>query len=138
MTFKSCTKCNEEKLLSEFRRDRNLKDGYRSECKICSRLLYKQRYDAGVYSVKVIEQNRHRRTTSAAFVQRYKRLCSCKYCDENESCCLEFHHKDPTTKLFSVGGAGNRTINQIKEEIRKCICICSNCHKKLHAGIIQP
>jgi hypothetical protein len=33
--MKTCTKCKEEKPLTEFYKSRNLKDGYRYQCKVC-------------------------------------------------------------------------------------------------------
>lgn len=36
--LKKCTKCNEEKLITEFNKHRLYKSGYRSECKTCSSL----------------------------------------------------------------------------------------------------
>ena len=35
--MKVCSKCKESKQLQEFNRDRNRKDGYRSECKLCQK-----------------------------------------------------------------------------------------------------
>jgi len=40
--MKKCTKCGEEKELTEFSRDKRKKDGRRSSCKVC----YKQYYQA--------------------------------------------------------------------------------------------
>jgi len=40
MKTKICSKCKIEKILSEFYKDNKSKDGYRSECKICSNILH--------------------------------------------------------------------------------------------------
>lgn len=52
---------------------------------------------------------------------------------------LEFHHLDPSTKSFSVSEKNSGTIGRERkfEEIRKCVLLCSNCHKELHAGLID-
>lgn len=47
---------------------------------------------------------------------------------------LEFHHIDPTIKEFSISVDGNtRSFEEIKKELDKCMLVCSNCHKEIHA-----
>ena len=47
---------------------------------------------------------------------------------------LEFHHIDPNQKDFTPSASvANRQV--FVEELRKCVCICSNCHREVHAGI---
>ncbi len=59
----------------------------------------------------------------------------CKVCGENHPACLDFHHRDPSLKLFNIGVSfGSYSIKKMKEEIAKCDVICSNCHRKLHAA----
>ena len=51
---------------------------------------------------------------------------------------LEFHHLNPEEKDFGISAKGyTRSFEKIKEEIEKCILVCSNCHKEIHAGIID-
>jgi predicted HNH restriction endonuclease len=47
---------------------------------------------------------------------------------------LEFHHKDPASKLFQLDGRhlANTKPAKVEEEIKKCILVCSNCHRELH------
>ena len=49
---------------------------------------------------------------------------------------LDFHHLDPKQKDFNISDS-NLTSNweTIKKELDKCILICSNCHREIHAGI---
>lgn len=70
----------------------------------------------------------------------YKETLSCSFCPENNSVCLDFHHKDSSKKDINVSAALNRRYSKkrILEEISKCIVVCSNCHRKLHAGLITP
>ena len=44
---------------------------------------------------------------------------------------LEFHHIDPNKKDFTISNDHFKLIDAV-EEIKKCILICSNCHKELH------
>ena len=51
---------------------------------------------------------------------------------------LEFHHLDPNQKDFNIGAKGyTRSFNKVKEELDKCICVCANCHREIHAGLID-
>lgn len=45
---------------------------------------------------------------------------------------LEFHHRDPTQKDFSVGTT-SKGWDTIKEEVEKCMLLCANCHREVHA-----
>ena len=47
---------------------------------------------------------------------------------------LEFHHIDPTKKDFTISN-GNFKLKEAIEESKKCILICSNCHKEFHDGM---
>lgn len=47
---------------------------------------------------------------------------------------LEFHHTDPTVKEFATS-ASTVSRERFINELRKCICVCSNCHREIHAGI---
>lgn len=48
---------------------------------------------------------------------------------------LEFHHIKPSTKSFEINSRTKKTWEAILAEIEKCILLCSNCHKEVHAGI---
>lgn len=47
---------------------------------------------------------------------------------------LDFHHKDPSQKDFTIGNRDFR-LEQCIEEAKKCVLLCSNCHRELHAGL---
>ena len=60
----------------------------------------------------------------------------CNHCGEhfyNDPECLDFHHIDPKTKDVSVARIWRTSLKQLDkmiEEIKKCIVLCSNCHRK--------
>lgn len=60
----------------------------------------------------------------------------CIKCKEKEVCCLVAHHLDPKKKKFGLGMSYYQSLDDIKLELEKCVCLCSNCHMKFHAGII--
>lgn len=47
---------------------------------------------------------------------------------------LEFHHINPENKSFNISVRGlTRSWENIEAEISKCILICANCHREIHA-----
>ena len=59
----------------------------------------------------------------------------CKTCGYNRCIeALEFHHADSLTKDFSISEKGyTRSWREVQEELDKCILLCANCHRELHA-----
>jgi hypothetical protein len=48
---------------------------------------------------------------------------------------LQFHHRDPGEKLFAISHQGlTRSLARAREEARKCILVCANCHAELEGG----
>ena len=47
---------------------------------------------------------------------------------------LDFHHINPEEKEMTIGDR-NFKLKECIEETKKCILICSNCHRELHAGL---
>lgn len=41
---------------------------------------------------------------------------------------LQFHHRDPATKLFNISHCHTRSWESIKAELDKCDILCANCH----------
>ena len=59
----------------------------------------------------------------------------CEICGYDKNiAALDFHHKDPSTKKFQLDSRhlSNTTTEDIIEESKKCILVCSNCHRELH------
>lgn len=51
---------------------------------------------------------------------------------------LQFHHVDPATKRFGLGSRGlAQAIDTLREEVKKCVLLCANCHAEVEAGISQ-
>ncbi len=58
----------------------------------------------------------------------------CVVCDEEDKCCIDFHHLGKNKKDFTIADATKRkwSNDKIINEVKKCVCICSNHHRKLH------
>jgi hypothetical protein len=49
---------------------------------------------------------------------------------------LQFHHVDRTTKRFGMSHRGiPRGLDVAREEARRCVLLCGNCHAEVEAGI---
>lgn len=136
-----CRKCHIEKESTEYHKNKNLKTGFATMCKICaneynnsvrnpnygkeyyaknkvtikkaSRVFAKQQYRAG--RLKILEY----------FMEH-----SCVSCGESNPVVLEFHHTDPSTKLGCVSNlVKTKNWEIVLEEIRKCVVLCANCHR---------
>lgn len=52
---------------------------------------------------------------------------------------LEFHHKSSEPKSFDISKKfsvrSEKGWNELLTEAKKCVLICSNCHREVHAGL---
>ena len=67
----------------------------------------------------------------------------CQICGlEDDPCVYDFHHLDPGEKSFTISqliGKYSGKIEQLarlEDELKKCILLCSHCHRKLHLKMI--
>lgn len=62
----------------------------------------------------------------------------CFFCDEYLPCVLDYHHIDRSTKADDVSKlvTDNRSRERILSEIKKCVLLCSNCHRKVENGFL--
>lgn len=73
--------------------------------------------------------NKELTTKRKKFLENYKKDRICLNCGWNKHTeILQFHHNGEKERNVSE----IRTINKIKEEIKKCILLCPNCHFWLH------
>ena len=65
------------------------------------------------------------------------RCCICGFDAFQEA--LEFHHIDPSTKSFGLtdSNAVIKALEKQLEEARKCVLLCANCHRGVHAGYLE-
>lgn len=64
----------------------------------------------------------------------------CGICGYNKSsAAFDFHHLDPSEKDFSFGRvrANPSAWPKLVAEARKCVMLCSNCHREVHAGVVD-
>ena len=117
--FKFCPKCKENKTLSNFYNRRG-KSGSSCYCKICSN-----------------EQAIERQKKFKIDCVEYKGGC-CSFCGYKKYVgALEFHHKNPSEKDFTIANQKKTKFDdRIKKELDKCILVCANCHREIHGKCI--
>lgn len=51
---------------------------------------------------------------------------------------LDFHHIDQSKKNFGIAAKGyTRSWTKIRAELENCFLLCANCHREVHAGVLQ-
>lgn len=117
---KYCSRCDETKVLDEFY-ERTDSKAYASYCKKCSNQYYTERVRS--VKIKMIE---------------YKGGC-CERCklklEDTHYSVFDFHHTNPEEKDPNFGKIKYQKWEVIKEEIDKCMLVCSNCHRIIHAEL---
>lgn len=79
-----------------------------------------------------------RRRKLKAMVVEYKggKCILCGY--KRSMWAFDLHHIDEATKEFGLSTRGlTRSWEKIKAEADKCVLVCANCHREIHAGIVQ-
>lgn len=76
---------------------------------------------------------RRRAVKERAIKYKCGKCVICGYCKCNRA--LEFHHINPSEKDFHIAGNPNMRWDKLKEELDKCVLLCSNCHREVEEGI---
>jgi hypothetical protein len=124
MGDRTCYTCKEKKPLSlyyKYKEDKHFRD-----CKECFKAIKKNRDDI-----------------AKKWVGDYKIKKGCKKCGYSMEThktfavsALEFHHPRGD-KSFAISTALSQgaPLERIKDEIKKCIVLCSRCHSEIHHGL---
>jgi len=111
--MKKCSTCKKIRPLNEYYSRGN--DKPQSNCKEC-----------------------HNRYCIDRWIERKKQAIAykggkCSACGYNKYYgALDFHHSNPHDKDMDWGELRKYSDNRIKEELDKCILLCSNCHREAH------
>lgn len=127
---KTCNKCNFTKNISLFSNYCHSKDGKKGECKACCYEYSK--------AWKLKNPTYHNeRNKKKALEHKLKAIeifggC-CQICDGKfHHASMDFHHLDETTKEKSIGDIMDNSWNALIKELKKCLLVCSNCHRFIH------
>jgi hypothetical protein len=133
MSTKICKTCNIEKPIDRYpkwkRGDRPGQYGWKNTC-----------YDCAAAYARNRKADNNAATRKHAHTKRKKineLKTPCIVCGFEHPEAIDFHHLDPSEKEFNVSGAMGKAWDKVKAEIDKCVCLCANCHRLHHAGIIH-
>lgn len=74
------------------------------------------------------------RERKRVWLTQFRKSQKCSHCGFSDHRALVFHHRKRSTKEFSLGNLlhTDRSLENIKKEIKKCEVLCANCHSILH------
>ena len=133
METKICSKCKNEKLISEFRWRNKAQGKLHSQCKECEKIRDKIHYkesqlrQQSIKTTAMFQKNRN-----VNIVEKAKE-CGCQKCGEKRIYVLDFHHRNPEEKLYSINHlTKSGSEEKLRVELEKCDVLCSNCHREFH------
>jgi hypothetical protein len=87
------------------------------------------------YLIRAVQRRREKvRLMTINYKGSHCQVCGYDRCVE----ALELHHLDPSEKDFGISSKGyTRSWEKVKEEADKCVLLCANCHREVHAGMLQ-
>lgn len=136
--MKICSKCGQLKDLSDFFIRDKQSGKLHAQCKICYRdqrtLTYKDHYQKyrELYLTRAKSRRLAIRTNLHKEMITYLSDKTCVLCSESDAVVLEFDHRDPSKKRFSISSGIRYGYDWsiILDEIKKCRVLCANCHKR--------
>jgi hypothetical protein len=154
--MKACSKCKEEKPVSEFHRQARSVDGRHPYCKPCKAGYASERHwrkrDEELARMRAWRSQNHeyvlarakewylanperKRDADHLLVQEKRALIQflkarpCADCGGSfPSICMDFDHVSGV-KLMAIGQMGRYSVARILEEVSKCEVVCANCHR---------
>lgn len=129
-----CKKCGKELPIEMFELDHTkYGDIRRRTCRKC-RGAIKKEWRKNNHELYIAQATRRQKKQTELLYSLKK---PCIVCGEKEPVCIDFHHVNPEEKEFTIGKCRGRSKEWLINEISKCVCLCSNCHRKVHAGLID-
>ena len=132
MVFKVCSRCQLDKAVDEFSRNRNTLDGRQAYCKICAR-DYKDTWRSLSKTKAAQAASRTANWEACREVAiDHLRDNPCVDCGEADLVVLDFDHRDPTAKINTVSQMVRNgvSLDLLRREIAKCDVRCANCHRR--------
>jgi len=91
----------------------------------------RKHYEKNIEQVKIATKRASK--TGKEKWDLYKSSLHCARCPENHVSCMDFHHINPEEKEYAVSDlVSNKMFTKAYKEIKKCIVLCANCHRRLH------
>lgn len=130
---KKCARCNENKPLSSFYKNKHTKNGYSVYCKECNKIICQIYHNTNKKEVAKRVKNKHMEIKQQLVDYKGGK---CSFCGYNKCLAsLTFHHCKGKKKFnLSADSFCKYTLDELKKEADKCILVCFNCHMEIHFG----
>ena len=121
--MKICTDCKIEKPSTDFYKSNSHRYGVMCYCKRCfnircSKRWIRRKIEAISYKGSVCER--------------------CKlHLKDTHYTVFDFHHSDPKEKDFDWSKMRLCSVKKLTNELDKCILLCANCHRIIHAELSE-
>jgi len=133
METKICCNCKEEKPIEEFYWKNKSQNKKQSKCNICLRKKNNDSYANNPITKARIKKNCLKNfTINKEFIQTLKKSLKCIKCGESRWYVLDFHHHIGEKEYNINKMISRNSLEKIKQELEKCIPLCSNCHIEHH------
>lgn len=108
---------------------------YRSDKeKLANKLAMRERGKCPEYRASKAAYAKARKGRRKYWLNKYKEAKGCSMCDfKGPACCFDWHHVG-VGKDFEINSSLLISLKRMFNEMRKCILVCSNCHRKIHGG----
>ncbi len=128
-----CSKCGLEKSTTEFFSNKKRKSGFDCYCKECRKIYSRKHY--GMQTKYYLNKTYRNKQRLKDVILDYKQGKKCCRCGFDNPIALDFHHRNPKDKEFSISKASIKGIGKEKldKEIAKCDILCANCHRIEHS-----
>lgn len=141
-----CNDCKEIKILSDFHKNKNTKDGYACYCKSCTRIRSLD-WQSRKSSKIIIKARMDRYRSDKGFREREQKLAririaknfykatkiygfKCQNCGNKDFRLFEFHHVNgQETKINEDYSSITRRIIKANKKLTDLQLLCANCHK---------
>jgi hypothetical protein len=133
--MKYCPNCKISKPLTEFGKHKNRYDGLQQYCRPCKNLKSKLFHLADPSKTKIRRVSAKQQIRDE--ISLFKQSQGCCMCNETNPSCLDFHHVESEKKEHSISDLlHNNSRNKLFLELEKCLIMCANHHRQLHAGYV--
>ena len=142
---KKCSCCHRTLPVDSFWKAKGSFDGLQGYCKDCAKMKrakYQKDHPEKMrdyakkhwrkYREKMVEYDKNRVNVKREFINTLK--TPCVKCGEPRLWVIQFHHINPDEKGFGIGDGSNphKSKESVIQEVKKCVCLCANCHREFH------
>lgn len=103
-------------------------------CSACKK-IFKKSIGSGFRCQSCVQKNKKaiRKDVLLSIVGKSCWICGYSKCVS----ALDFHHVYPKDKKIPLSNSVRYALDDVLEEIKKCVLVCCRCHREHHAGIIS-